>query len=835
MQEVTYARLKRLLADAVEMETMDGRLVLLDRADIDDPEKLNAKNEDQLADYFKEHPTLMVVCTRIDETKKRLIAKRFSFLSDPWLRRVSQYEHDEPLEMVILDTNSKNYAYGEIASGIEGKCSKLSIRRFLKKRRILPPRQPEGHDMVGRNELMSAGLADGNFWELYYPQFELYPGDVVIGCMSGIHYDPESEDYCVLLDVPRYLERLKQHRTDIFPRLGLALPRSAAAERLVRSVFQERSPVGTPPRTYHSILIVDDHVSETLEPLTRLLRHDRFDVTSCSDERQADRAIAKTLHAPGDAHFDLAIIDIHLAETRSVKDYRGLGLARRLQKSMPHCGIVLVSGEGTCSTNGAKQQAAGDLRVLDYLHKPFTAAAFRRRLRALAGREPTLARDLFKTVQHPDDNIAKRLRENKRLQLERLRDILERMRSELTADTVALFRMHKISRSVSIVDLAGESFPKYREELKGLRYSPVRDVCEDGEAWCHNQAPDQWFAKHCNLLSICAPGDLYTDCVACPVVEPPGDDHWYALFAFAFSRFLDSGEFPGFRIRGQAVEDMPTNELSEVRNVLACCLSREYASYVAQHLLEVWHESTQIRQYPFLMTGMSVSAMGHDLANLLTGSDHELTVLAEQLAADRTIEEEHRKSLNLLQSMSTRAMSIAQSFGQHARSQEEKPAKFKLRDAIQAAFQAVSFEAERNRVAVHWHGDPGLHLTCRRRSLERIIFNLFLNASQQIGLSFWHSGIVQAKYFLRDKRDAKELVIQIYDNGPGIQTHRLNRIFDAGETTRPDGSGMGLAIARQEMEAQRGSIRVAKSVLFCGSCFELVLPPKVLVCAKEGR
>jgi signal transduction histidine kinase len=48
--------------------------------------------------------------------------------------------------------------------------------------------------------------------------------------------------------------------------------------------------------------------------------------------------------------------------------------------------------------------------------------------------------------------------------------------------------------------------------------------------------------------------------------------------------------------------------------------------------------------------------------------------------------------------------------------------------------------------------------------------------------------------------------ISIHDTGPGLPIDKADRIFDAFFTTKPQGSGMGLAICKSIVESQGGQI-----------------------------
>ena len=59
--------------------------------------------------------------------------------------------------------------------------------------------------------------------------------------------------------------------------------------------------------------------------------------------------------------------------------------------------------------------------------------------------------------------------------------------------------------------------------------------------------------------------------------------------------------------------------------------------------------------------------------------------------------------------------------------------------------------------------------------------------------------------------DAGFCVITVADNGPGISRAQLSKIFEPFYTTRKEGSGLGLYIARQLCEANQAELTVDSS------------------------
>ena len=69
--------------------------------------------------------------------------------------------------------------------------------------------------------------------------------------------------------------------------------------------------------------------------------------------------------------------------------------------------------------------------------------------------------------------------------------------------------------------------------------------------------------------------------------------------------------------------------------------------------------------------------------------------------------------------------------------------------------------------------------------------------------------------------DRGRVCITVSDNGPGIEPEALEKVFIPFFTTKTTGSGIGLSLSRQIMQAHGGQLR-AGSVVGAGSTFTLV-------------
>ena len=124
-------------------------------------------------------------------------------------------------------------------------------------------------------------------------------------------------------------------------------------------------------------------------------------------------------------------------------------------------------------------------------------------------------------------------------------------------------------------------------------------------------------------------------------------------------------------------------------------------------------------------------------------------------------------------------------------------------------------------------GAVGLHLRIQdevppveadERLLREALLNLCLNGLEALGGQ-------QGKLTLGLGCDLDQGLVffEVEDNGPGIAPEHLDHIFDPGFSTKKQGNGYGLSIARRIARAHHGELRV-KSRMGHGTVFRLDLP-----------
>jgi signal transduction histidine kinase len=96
-----------------------------------------------------------------------------------------------------------------------------------------------------------------------------------------------------------------------------------------------------------------------------------------------------------------------------------------------------------------------------------------------------------------------------------------------------------------------------------------------------------------------------------------------------------------------------------------------------------------------------------------------------------------------------------------------------------------------------------LELTADPELTEQVLINLLLNALQSVEKQ--EGGRIDLLAFLDVQG---RILIQVKDNGPGIQEENLDKIFIPFFSTKEGGSGIGLSLSRQIMRQHKGTISV---------------------------
>jgi len=146
-----------------------------------------------------------------------------------------------------------------------------------------------------------------------------------------------------------------------------------------------------------------------------------------------------------------------------------------------------------------------------------------------------------------------------------------------------------------------------------------------------------------------------------------------------------------------------------------------------------------------------------------------------------------------------------------------------LEGAILEIVRLTRGEFEKQAIALHLELAENIPAVMMDRvQIQQVVLNLILNAIEAM------KGVAERprELTIRSRRDgAENITVAFEDAGAGIAVDQLDALFDAFQTTKPEGLGIGLTISRSIIKAHGGRIW-AENRDVGGAVVQFVLPIK---------
>src|SRR5580692_10252712 len=202
------------------------------------------------------------------------------------------------------------------------------------------------------------------------------------------------------------------------------------------------------------------------------------------------------------------------------------------------------------------------------------------------------------------------------------------------------------------------------------------------------------------------------------------------------------------------------------------------------------------------MMGELAAALAHEIRQPIAASITSANACLRWLARDPPDLERARAAAARIEQDGNRAADVIN----HLRSFYKKgtpPERgiVNLKDIIREMTALLRKEAVRHSIKIHSELHEDLpNVLADRVQLQQVFMNLMLNAIDAMK----DTG---GKLTISSRRSPDgQLVVSISDTGVGLPAENTERIFDAFHTTKPQGTGMGLAITRSIVEAHGGRV-----------------------------
>jgi PAS domain S-box-containing protein len=260
-------------------------------------------------------------------------------------------------------------------------------------------------------------------------------------------------------------------------------------------------------------------------------------------------------------------------------------------------------------------------------------------------------------------------------------------------------------------------------------------------------------------------------------------------------------------------------------------------------------ESMMVQTEKMLSVGGLAAGMAHEINNplgaILQGSQNILRRIDPSMTQNRAAAEAvgidldrlHRylerrgipRFLEGIREAGTRAAKIVADMLSFSRGGESRFAPVEVEDLLETVLRlaASDYDLKKKydfkRIAIERDYDPARRLVyCDKTEIEQVILNLLKNAAQ----AMTEEGTPSPTITLCTRYEPDYVLIEVVDNGPGMDEKTLKRVFEPFFTTKDVGSGTGLGLSVSYFivtEQHNGRLSV-RSKPGQGACFSIRLP-----------
>jgi signal transduction histidine kinase len=248
-----------------------------------------------------------------------------------------------------------------------------------------------------------------------------------------------------------------------------------------------------------------------------------------------------------------------------------------------------------------------------------------------------------------------------------------------------------------------------------------------------------------------------------------------------------------------------------IANALAAAKAERESARLRQELAHIGRVSA---------LGELTGSLAHELNQPLTAILNNAEVAQQHLEAEVIDVAKLHDILSDIVADDKRAAGVIRRLRTMLKKGELEHVALDVNDVVREVTDLVRSDTVLRDIPVHLDLAAGLP-TVRgdRAQLQQVVLNIVLNGLEAAsGSSRRARGLI-----IRTSMDASVVVVAVEDSGTGIDTADVDRLFEPLYTTKPEGLGMGLSIARTIVGAHGGELRASNNA-GGGATFAFTLP-----------
>jgi two-component system sensor kinase FixL len=218
--------------------------------------------------------------------------------------------------------------------------------------------------------------------------------------------------------------------------------------------------------------------------------------------------------------------------------------------------------------------------------------------------------------------------------------------------------------------------------------------------------------------------------------------------------------------------------------------------------------------------GELTAAIAHEINQPLTGLVNSAHACLRWLAAETPDLGAARQSVERVIEAGSRAGKVISRIRALVAPSQPQQDRLNINETILEVIALIHIEIQRNRISLqHTLSNNVPLIRGDRIQLQQVILNLILNALEAMS----EVNLPRELSVTSAKDESNGVLVTIQDSGVGLQATALDRVFEAFYTTKPHGMGIGLAVSRKIIQAQRRTA-LGHTQRAHGAIFQFKLP-----------
>jgi signal transduction histidine kinase len=274
-------------------------------------------------------------------------------------------------------------------------------------------------------------------------------------------------------------------------------------------------------------------------------------------------------------------------------------------------------------------------------------------------------------------------------------------------------------------------------------------------------------------------------------------------------------------VRGYRGEPLAVTRGDELGELMSAVNDMEAELKSRENQLELSRQQ-RFHTEKMAAVGSLAAAVAHEINNPLAA----IVGVAESLVNERNqgchAARRADQQIDLILDQARRVMTITRQIGEFSLQRPLEPALIDVNTLVRSTCNFISFDKRFRGIVLKQDLADGLPAPLVVSDhVVQVLMNLLINAADALE---GREGLAPA-IRVETRLAGRVVVLAVTDNGPGIASENLVRIFETHFTTKPPGrgSGLGLSLCRSLMQQDGGEIEV-KSAVGQGTTVRVMLP-----------